>query len=228
MYKEKNSLLKAAYWKDAAKNFTDLRMLTMAALFAALRIAVKSLRIPLAAGLAITFDCYVNSVGSFIYGPLVALAVGAISDTVGAILFPSGTYFLPFILVEMLSSFIFALFLWKREFSIIRIILSKFTVNFVCNIILTSVFMKWYFAFFNIESSYSIINLMRIFKNLVLFPFEGVLISIFIASLIPAFKSLKLIDSSYQNQKITKKHILLILLLTLISVALVVIYIFIK
>ena len=44
-----------------------------------------------------------------IYGPLVGLLVGAVSDTIGAVLFPTGAYFFPFIFVEMFSSFIFGL-----------------------------------------------------------------------------------------------------------------------
>ena len=54
------------YWRLAAKNFSDIRMLVFASLIIALRVAVKMLKIPLAAGLSLAFDCYVNSVGSMI------------------------------------------------------------------------------------------------------------------------------------------------------------------
>ena len=89
------------YWQDASNQLGDVRMLTMAALIVALRVVVKLFKIPLAAGLSISFDAYVNSLGSLIYGPVVALLVGAISDVIGCLI--TGTmseYFLPFILVE--------------------------------------------------------------------------------------------------------------------------------
>lgn len=217
------------YWRLAAKNFSDIRMLVFASLIIALRVAVKMLKIPLAAGLSLSFDCYVNSVGSMIYGPLVSLAVGAVSDTLGCILFPSGAYFFPFIFVEMSSSFIFALFLWKRDLSVLRVLASKFTVNFICNIVLTSIFMKWmYYVMYGLEDAqaYALINLTRIGKNLVLFPLESVLITLILAALTPAFRSLKLLPKTQEKMKIEPKHVALIMVLTLLSVALILFYVF--
>ena len=217
------------YWRLAAKNFSDVRMLVFASLIIALRVAVTMLKIPLAAGLSLSFDCYVNSVGSMIYGPLVGLAVGAVSDTLGCLIFPSGAYFFPFIFVEMSSSFIFALFLWKRQLSVGRVLLSKFTVNFICNIILTSVFYKWMLyviAGAGDPEAYALINLTRIGKNLVLFPLEAVLITLILGALTPAFRSLRLLPPTQEKLKIEKKHVILIVALTLVSVGLILFYVF--
>ena len=220
------SILKKDYWREAAKNFASTDMLAIAGIMIALRIAVKAFSIPIVPGLFITFDAYINAIGSFIYGPLVSLAVGAVSDTIGAVLFPKGPYFFPFILTEMLSGFIFSLFLWKRDITAPRVILSKFTVNLVCNIILTSIFMKWYYAFFGIDSVYPLINLVRIVKNLVLFPFEGVLISFVLWLVIPGLKRTNVADRSIITKKPTGKHILLTLILLALSVALLIVYIY--
>ena len=102
------SIFTAEYWNAARQELANPRTLVFAALIIALRVVIKMAKIPLAAGLSLTFDCYVNALGSIVYGPIVALLVGAISDTLGCIIFPTGPYFLPFILVEMSSSFIFA------------------------------------------------------------------------------------------------------------------------
>lgn len=220
------SILKKDYWRAALKNFGSIDMLAIAGIIIALRVAVKAFSIPVVPGLYITFDAYINAVGAFIYGPLVSLAVGAVSDTLGAVLFPKGTYFLPFILTEMLSGFIFSLFLWKRDITAPKVILSKFTVNFVCNIILTSIFMKWYYAFFGIQAAYPFINLARIVKNLVLFPFEGVLIALVLWMIIPGLQRTRVADSSILTQKPTKKHILLTMFLLLLSAAILLVYIF--
>ena len=217
------------YWRLAAKNFSDLHMIVFAALIIALRVAVKMLKIPLAAGLSLSFDCYVNSLGSLVYGPLMGLAVGAVSDTLGCIIFPSGPYFFPFIFVEMSSSFIFALFLWKRDLSVFRVLWAKFTVNLVCNIILTSIFYKWMlYVFYSVEEAeaYALINLTRIGKNLVLFPLEAVLITLILAALTPALQSLGLLPKSQEKMKIEPKHVVVIVLLTLLSVGLILLYVF--
>lgn len=223
-------ILSKRYWKDAAKCFEDPKMLAYAALIVALRVIVKMFKIPIASGISLSFDCYFNSLGSVVYGPLMGLLVGAVSDTIGCILFPSptGPYFFPFILVEMASSFIFALFLWRREIGILRSVTAKFCVNFVCNIVLTSVFMKWMYSVFYTEKTYPLINLVRIVKNLVLFPFESVLIAIIISAAMPALKSAGLIKHNYCRIDTSNKLRLTIitLLYLLISIAIILFYVF--
>lgn len=236
MYNETNivklsepNIFSARYWKMAAANFRQTKMILIAAIFIALRVAIKSLSIPIAAGLHLSLDCYINSIGSMIYGPLVGLFVGAISDTIGCILFPTGPYFFPFIFVEMISAFIFGLFFWKRELSIGKIVLSKFTINFVCNIILNSILMKFfYYWFYGVEKAeaYNLINGVRIVKNLVLFPLEAALMSIVIGAFLPALKALDLTSATQQKLRIQKKHIVSLIALTVLSVALVLLYVF--
>ena len=71
------------YWRLAAGELKNTKSLVFASFIIVLRIVVKAFKIPLAAGLSLTFDCYVNSLGSLIYGPVVGLCVGAVSDTLG-------------------------------------------------------------------------------------------------------------------------------------------------
>ena len=224
-----DSLTPLSYFRLAAGEFSSLRNLVFAALIVAMRVLVKAFQIPLAAGLSITFDCYVNALGSLVYGPLVGLLVGAVSDTLGCIFFPAGTYFLPFILTEMLSSFIFGLFLWRKKLTVLRVLLAKFTVNLVCNILLTSLLMKWmYYWYYGDEkaASYSLINLVRVGKNLVLFPVESVLIVFVLGAFLPALRSLHMVPENQGSLLLKKRHILLVILLTLLSVGLILLYIF--
>ncbi len=216
------------YWRAAASELKKTKSLVFASLIVVLRIVVKAFKIPLAAGLNITFDCYVNSLGSLIYGPVVGLCVGAVSDTLGYLIFPSGAYFFPFIFVEMLSSFIFGLFFWKRQISVLKVLTAKFTVNLICNIVLTSLFTKWMYVMLGDEkaTTYNIINLVRIVKNLVLFPAESVLIVLIFGAFIPALKSMKLISASQTDLVFEKKHIILVVVSAILSVGLVLFYIF--
>lgn len=222
---EKSSILSTAYWKESAKNLKDVKMIAFASLIVALRVAVKFITIPVDLGVEVSFDCYINSLGALVYGPLMGLLVGAVSDTLGCLLHPSGPYFFPFIFVEMSSSFIFALFLWKKRLSAPRVLLSKFTVNFICNIIMTSLLMKPYMSIFY-GKGYSFVNMTRIVKNLVVFPVESVLITLILAALVPPLKSVGLIDKKQENISIRNKDILLTVVLFLLSVGLVLFYVF--
>lgn len=216
------------YWRAAANELKNTRSLVFASFIVVLRIVVKAFKIPLAAGLSITFDCYINSLGSMIYGPVVGLCVGAVSDTLGYLIFPSGIYFFPFIFVEMLSSFIFGLFFWKRQITVSRVLAAKFTVNLICNIILTSLFTKWMYTYFSDPkaATYNIINLVRIVKNLVMFPVESVLIVLILGAFITPLKNMKLIAAGQEDLVFRKKHIVFLILTAVVSVGLVLFYIF--
>lgn len=224
------NILSRRYWKEAAKQSENLRMLVFAALIVAMRVAVKFFKVPLTAGLNITLDCYVNSLGSLVYGPVMALCVGAISDTIGCIVAPSGPYFLPFILVEMSSSFIFALFFWRKKITVSRILSAKFTVNLICNIMLTSLFVKWsYYFYYGVEKAeaYNLINGVRIVKNLILFPLESLFITLVFEAAVPLLERTKILPKgSFEMNLPPKKRTLILsaIALTLLSVTIILSY----
>lgn len=220
-----------AYFKEAAALLKNVKILAFAAVICALRIAVKSLSVPIAPGVYLSFDCYVNAVGAMVYGPIFALLVGAVSDTLGAVLFPKGAYFFPFIAVEMLSGFIFALFLWRKKLTAPRLLLAKFTVNFLCNLVLNPLIMKWYYYWLvtvkgQPQQVYYMITGVRIVKNLAIFPLEAVLICVLLNALLPGLKSLGYADKSQKDIALEKKELLLCGALTVLSVAIVLFYVF--
>lgn len=222
------SIFSREYWREAAGELASARAIAFAAMIIALRVAVKMFKIPIGAGLSMTFDCYVNALGSIVYGPLVGLLVGAISDTIGCILFPTGPYFFPFIFVEMSSSFLFGLFLWRRKISVGRVLCSKLTINLFCNIFLTSVFMKWMYVFLGDARAitYNIVNLARIAKNLVMFPIESIFIVLVLGLFMPLLKSLKVVPSTQGELIIKPRHIVMVAVTTVISISLILFYVF--
>lgn len=226
------SIFSKKYWKYAVLQLKDVKMITIAALIVALRIAVKFFKIPIAAGLSISFDAYVNSLGSMVYGPVVGLLVGVVSDVLGCVVTGQmGEYFLPFILVEMTSSFIFGLFFWKRHVKLTRVLAAKFTVNLICNIVMTSIFMKWMrYVYLGAKAAeaYNLINGVRIAKNLIMFPLEATIIVIVFVAALPVLSRTRLVDKRYcsVDKPSNVKFLLQIILLTLISVALVFLYVF--
>ena len=54
-------------------------------------------------------------IAAILYGPLARGLVGALSDFIGAVLFPIGTYFPGFTLTSFLMGMIFGLFLYKKQ-----------------------------------------------------------------------------------------------------------------
>jgi len=103
------------YWAQAASEFKNLKVLIFAALMIALRVALKSVSIPIAANLRINVAFFINAFGAMVFGPVVAIVAAAISDTLGCLLFPTGVYFFPFIFIEIAGSLIFALFFYRTK-----------------------------------------------------------------------------------------------------------------
>lgn len=209
-----------AYWRQAASELKNTRMLIFAALMVALRVALKSLAIPIAPNLQISVGFFVNAFGAMVFGPVVALLGAALSDTLGCILFPSGPYFFPFIFVEMASSLIFALLLYRTNVTTARVILSRFCIDFFVNIVLQTPIMYLYYQMV-LGRNYTILNTARIIKNLVLFPIESVLLVLFLQAVIPAVKRLGFLKTGTEQLKISRKNVIILSVTAAIGIAMV-------
>ena len=198
----------AEYWKLAFAELKNPRTLVFAALVLALRIAAKPLSVTIAGDLTEGIGFIINAFGSMVYGPVVALLSGALSDTLGFLVFPSGVYFPAYMITEMAGSFVFALFLYRTEISIPRLILCRFCICFFVNVLLAYPIHVAYYSIM-LGKDYSL-TWIRIVKNIVLFPIEAVLLAIIFRSLLPPFRKLGYILSGTEKLEFTKKHILLL------------------
>lgn len=211
------------YWKLAAGELKSVLVLVLAALITVLRIAVKAYSIPVGPSLNITIGFFFNALGSMIYGPVVGLLTGAVSDTIGCLLFSRGEpYFFPFIFSEMMGSFLFALFLYRSKITPTRIILSRFAVTVVCNLILDPTLLYW--QYFLLGKGYKLLSLPRIIKNVALFPAQCLLLILFLGLLLPITERFHLTYVGKADLKITKRHIAMLVILTVIAVAAVILY----
>ena len=198
-------------------------MLVFAALVVALRVALKSVSIPIAADLRIGVGFFVNAFGSMVYGPVVAIAAAAVSDTLGALLFPTGAYFFPFIFTEIAGSLIFALFLYRARITALRVILSRFCIDFFVNIVLQTPIMMAYYQIM-LGKSYRIFHLPRIIENLVMFPVESVLLILFLRLVIRPMEQAGVLPRGMDQMTFTRKNVTVLAGLTLVGVAVLLLY----
>ncbi|MBQ6233160.1 MAG: folate family ECF transporter S component [Clostridia bacterium] len=212
------------YWVQAASEFKNLRVLIFAALMIALRVALKSLSIPIAANLRINIAFFINAYGAMVFGPVVAIAAAAVSDTLGCLLFPSGPYFFPFVLTEIAGSLIFALFLYRTKITTLKVTLSRFCIDFFVNIVLNTPIMMLYYQMI-LGRNYAIFDLMRIVKNLVMFPIESVLLVLFLRVVVPPTRKLGYFVSDIEDLRFTKKSIIALSVLTAVGIAAVALYV---
>ena len=94
--------------------FTTRALTTLAMLIAIEVILSRFLSIN-AWNIKIGFGFVPVLIAAILYGPLAGGLVGALSDFIGAVLFPIGTYFPGFTLTSFLTGFVFGLFLYKKQ-----------------------------------------------------------------------------------------------------------------
>ena len=215
-----------AYWRDAAMELRDTKMLVFAALIIALRVALKTLvKIPLAPNLDITPAFLANALGAMVYGPIVGGLSAIISDVLGVLL-RGDTYFLPYVLTEISGSVIFAMFFYRQKITPTRVIMSRFCICLFVNILMQTpidiLFQKVMYG----KSTY-VLTLPRIFKNLYMFPIESVALTIFLRVMQPITTRMRLTYVKSEGLRFTKRQVVLLLVLVMVGTASVFGYLFI-
>ena len=219
LYKTPFSL---AYWCDAARELKDIKMLVVTALLIALRIALKPAAIPLGPQLNIQTATLATALGAMIFGPVVAIPAAMISDTIGFMIWPTGDYFLPFMLTEIAGTMFYALFLYRAKVTPIRVMLARFCICFFVNVVLQQFIYAWYYTYIGNpdgakEAIMGIMTTTRIFKNLAMFPIEAVVITLFLKVLIPVARRAKLVFTPETDMSITKKEIIALAILVVVG-----------
>ena len=200
-----------AYWRDAAAELKDTHMLVFAALMIALRLVMKQLAIPITPFLKINTAFFVNALGAMVFGPVMAMLSACITDVLGYVIRPEGIYFLPFILTEVGGSLVFALFLYRAKVTTTRVMLSRFTVSLVINVLLQTPIMMWYYALYMDGKQYTLAMVVPgMIKNIFMFPIESVLLALFLGVMLPITNRLGLtysVGHSKEALKFNKKQI---------------------
>ena len=212
-----------AYWLDAASELKSTKMLVITALMIALRVALKPLAIPLGPQLSIQTAMLATALGAMIFGPVVAIPAAMVSDTVGFMIYPTGDYFLPFMLTEIASTMLYALFLYRAKVTPTRVMLSRFCICFFVNVVLQQFIYAWWYVYIGNpeeakESILGIMTLSRILKNVAMFPIESVVLTLFLKVLLPVTQRMKLTHNSQSDMRFTPKQIVTLVVLVLVGV----------
>lgn len=97
--------------------------------------------------LTISFSFVPFILTAIILGYKYTILIGILSDLIGAILFPTGPYFIGFTISNALTGLVYGLLLYNKEFKldksfIIRLIIATIIVNFLINGILNTYFVS--------------------------------------------------------------------------------------
>lgn len=169
-----------AYWKEASTDSKRIRILALAALCIALRMAITSFRIPVADNLYIYFTYLITAVQCAVCGPVLGVLCGGIGDLIEFAIHPNGPFFPGYTLSSMAGALIFSLFLYRTRITVWRLALSRLLINMLVNVMMGSL---WSYMLYS--KGYLYYFAKSIIKNIVMLPIEVVLLVLFFRMLIP-------------------------------------------
>lgn len=179
------------WWRAAAGELGNTHKMVVSALLSAIAVVLTLAVVPVAGGnIRVMFTFIVSSLNAMICGPFVGLLWGAVTDVVAFVVFGDGAFFPGYTLSEMLVSFIFALFLYRRPVSFYRILAARAIINLFVNAGLGSlwiVLMGWSTKGYPIQFGLSLV------KNMAMLPIETIVMSLLFYSLSPVLVRMKLI-----------------------------------
>ncbi len=207
-----------SYWKSAAAEFKSIKQITAASLLVALGIVIGMFDIRIIPNiLQVSFSYIAFSLCSFITGPLMAIPCGIIADLVDA-LWHGYDMFFGYTLSAVAQGVIFALFFYRRNITLPRIVAAKACVNLFVNVLLGSV---WRLAMMGGEYFYYVF--LAGLKNIILLPFEVIILVILLRALIPPLRKLKMIPAA-TTLKIDRADVIWTCVLFVLGVVLAVLY----
>ena len=179
------------YWKKAARQIRNIRVLALCAVFVALQVLSSSVFVQVSENLRIYFSFIFTALFSCIGGPVMALISGFCADIISFMLFPSGAFFFGYTLSAILGAFIFGLFLWDTKITVIKLVFSRVMITGFVNILLGSVWTTMLYSkgfwFYVTKSA---------IKNIALLPFEIFILIVLFRVLLPILYHRQLTKSS--------------------------------
>ena len=104
-----------------------------------------------------------------------------------------------------------------------RVLLGRFAVTVVCNLLLNPLFLTWYYALY-LGKAYRFLTWPRLAKNIALFPVQTIALILVFNLLLPVTDRMGLTFSGGVKLQLTKKNIAAMIVLTVLAAALVVAY----
>ena len=151
---------------SSAREFKSTKAICGVAMLTALNVVAGTLlNIQVTPMLRIGFSSVFAAISAMLYGPLLSGSAGIVADTLKYLIRPDGPYFPGFALNEFLTAFIYGSFFYKKNVSLPRSIIARFFITVIINLTLTSLWL-------NILYDNPIFTSLRLFKNVIAFPFD--------------------------------------------------------
>ena len=195
------------YWKESLGVFKDTKKLVTLAMLFSLLLVSKLFHLPsgfgnLGIGLAYLF----LGIIALIYGPLVSLIIGFLSDTLGFFITGQSFYYFGYTIQAMLASLTYALCFYKTKVTFTKVLSARLIVNLLLNVVFGSYLQCRIFvmggtltneAFLETFKAYML--LFSLPKNLIYLLPQSIVLYLIFKLVIPILVRFNLVDSKLKN-----------------------------
>ena len=150
---------------QSAKELKKTRSLAVAAMLLALAVVLGFFSVQLTESIRISFTFLANELTGMLFGPVVGMLEGGLSDIINYMIKPTGPFFPGFTISGILGGLIYGVLLYKKPLTLRRIILTNSLVTVFINMLLNTYWLTLLYG-----KGYMVIFPARIVKELILLP----------------------------------------------------------
>ena len=159
----------------------NTKMLVTAAILIAMQIILSRFLSINAWNLKIGFAFVAIFAAAYFYGPAFSVTVAVISDVLGALLFPSGSFFPGFTVTALLAGLLYGCLLYKKQ-TPGRIIMTVLVDQLILGLVVNTYWLSILYG-----TTFGAVVITRIFQCMIMIPVQYVTISLLMKKL-PALK----------------------------------------
>lgn len=159
----------------------NTKMLVTAAILIAMQIILSRFLSINAWNMKIGFAFVAIFAAAYFYGPAFSVTVAVISDVLGALLFPSGSFFPGFTVTALLTGLLYGCLLYKKQTSG-RIIMTVLVDQLILGLVVNTYWLSILYG-----TTFGAVVITRIFQCMIMIPVQYVTISLLMKKL-PALK----------------------------------------
>lgn len=158
--------------KDSAQEIKKTRSLVIIAMLLAMQVILGTLAaIPVGPTIRISFGYLALSSTGALFGPVASAINGALADIIGFLIHPTGAYFPGFTITGIVSGLIYGFGLFRREPTLIRVLIVKLLIDVICNLLLNTLWLNMLYG-----KAFWVLLPSRVLKNLAQYPVDVLLL----------------------------------------------------
>ena len=127
--------------------------------------------VPIGQTIRISFGYLCVAAAGALFGPVPAIACGALGDIIGHVLKPLGAYFPGFTLSAMIGGAVYAVTFYQKPVTIVRVVIAQAVVDIGVNLLLNTLWLQMQGG-----KAFTVLLPARAVKNLLQYPVDVVLL----------------------------------------------------